>query len=230
MELAGHTQHARHQPIGRRNRPLRFAAAQHPPPGRSGDFCQVRHDRDDSSTFFFGDVSGNGDAVAPIAERVRAIVDRRVEERSGPAALLTAVNQDLYGRLRPECFVSAVVARIEWRRASIRLASAGHLGPFVRGRSGQVIAAAGPGGPPLGIVERQSYAEYSRNLALGDTVVFASDGVTDRFASPSDPLGEIGLMNRLSWAAHLDLSDLCQCLLDSTRGHSDASVLAVRLI
>jgi phosphoserine phosphatase RsbU/P len=219
----------RFRPGSRRARSrLRLASAQWPPPGRSGDIFRVFDHHDGSSTLFFGDVSGNGDDAAPVVDNLHLILERRWRGPSSARALLAAVNDDLERQIPQDRFVSAIAARIDAAGSTIRVASAGHLGPFVKGRRGGVTRIGRPGGPPLGILPHQSYDETCASLAIGDTVVFATDGVTDRFACAADPSGETGLMERLRrWPA--GLAGTCRRLLSAAAAGTDATVLAVQV-
>jgi sigma-B regulation protein RsbU (phosphoserine phosphatase) len=217
------------RPVGRPAKArLRLAAAQWPPPGRSGDYFGVFDQVDGSSTLFFGDVSGNGSDAAPTVASLRSILERRCRRAPSPGALLAAVNDELERQVAPDRFVSAIAARIDAAGSTVQVASAGHLGPLVRTGRGQVVRIGPSGGPPLGIFSRQEYTESCAELAIGDTVIFATDGITDSFAVPADPLGENGLMERLRrWPA--DLAGTCRRLLRNAARGADATVLAVQV-
>ena len=221
---------------------VRFASAQWPPPERSGDFFEFflddhDDDSDGSGTFFFGDVSGNGMDAAGFAVQVRALLDEHVRQLSPhtqPRIILATLNEVLEKETVSGRFVAAVAARIDARHRAIHIASAGHLGPFVRRRWGRVVRVCWPSGPPIGIVHGQHYDETHFDLGIEDAVVFASDGVTDRFATAADPVGETGLMERLA-RLNAEPAELSRKLLRAgsppphSRRQSDAMVLTVML-
>jgi two-component system, chemotaxis family, sensor kinase Cph1 len=220
------------RPVGStRPRPrLTTASAQWPPRTHSGDILELLENADGSTTIFVGDVAGNGPAAAAVAARSRPDVRRQLSSSCSPGRCLERLNDALESTLEANLFLTAVVARIDADFQTIQVASAGHLGPFLRRRSGSSVTLSAGGGPPLGIVRQHRYHQVAFSLAPGDTVVFATDGVTDRFATRSDFSGQSGLLaalDRLPGPA----ADICGRLLWSRPAATlpDASVLALQL-
>jgi chemotaxis family two-component system sensor kinase Cph1 len=208
-----------------------LAIAQWPPRAHSGDILEMLENDDGSTTIFVGDVAGNGPEAAAVAARSRPDIRRQLGACGSPRRCLEGLNDAFEGTLEANLFLTAVVARIDAHFQTIQVASAGHLGPFLRRRSGGSVALSPGGGPPLGIVRQHHYRRQAAfALQPGDTVVFATDGITDRFAAPSDFSGQSGLLaalDRLPGRA----ADICGRLLWSRPGASspDASVLALQL-
>ena len=232
MQPAASTIAAASRPIRARPAPglagLRLASAQWPPRHRSGDFLHVHRDRDGSTTIFLGDVSGNGAQAAPLAAHADRLLGRHFHRCGDLGGALESLNDDLERTLADEVFVTAVAARIDARRRTLRLASAGHLGPFLRCRSG-CVSLSRPSGPPLGIRAGTSYGgEVVFDLAIGDLLVFATDGVSDRHATAADPTGEDGLLALLERMAP-EPSSVCRRLLWGRPPSTDATVVAVLL-
>jgi serine phosphatase RsbU (regulator of sigma subunit) len=143
---------------------------------------------------------------------------------------MQALNDALARQLDEALFITAVAARIEAGGLAMQVVSAGHLGPFVRrGRGGSEVVAQ-PGGPPLGLFSSQRYGEVDFRLEPHDVLLFATDGVTDQFASPRDHSGQAGLLQRLSKLPARP-SAMCRRLLwtASPAVDVDATVLAVQL-
>jgi serine phosphatase RsbU (regulator of sigma subunit) len=207
---------------------LQLASAQWPPPDRSGDFLHVRRDPEGGTTIFLGDVSGNGARAAPLAARAGRLLGRHLHRPGDLGGLLQSFNDDLEQTLTDDLFVTAVAARIDTRRRTLRLASAGHLGPFLRARTG-CLSLSRPSGPPLGIRAGTQYGgEVVFDLTIGDLLVFATDGVSDRFATHADPTGEDGLLTSLDRLSP-DPSSVCRRLLGARPPSTDATVVAVKL-
>jgi serine phosphatase RsbU (regulator of sigma subunit) len=210
---------------------LKVASAQWPPAGRSGDLVDVHRDLDGGATIFLGDVSGNGPSVAPTAERLRRLVRRHVHHCASLRGGFEALSDDLSAELASDAFITAVAARIDARGRTVRVVSAGHLGPFVRRCLGGSQPIATRPGLPLGIVRGQRYPHQARlELDAEDTIVFATDGVTDRFATRQDECGEAGLLAELGRLPARPAA-LCRRLLWSRPAQltSDATVLAVQV-
>jgi phosphoserine phosphatase RsbU/P len=214
---------------GRRGR-LALASAQWPPPDQSGDLLVVRRATNDQVTILLADVAGNGPEAAGLSAWARGVCERELSATAPPGQLLEAMNRICADRLPGHLFITALAGHVDPRRGTLRLASAGHLGPIVRRWTGGSLPAAPPGGPPLGIVRDQRYPETRTRLHAGDLVVFATDGISDRFASERDWSGESGLaarLNRLSW----DPSAICRRLLwdGQTGAETDATAVVVQV-
>ena len=208
---------------------MRLASAQTPGPGSTGDLIDVQRDDDGRTTIFLGDVSGNGEAAASIAGRTRRLVRRHLLSWVSLPAGFASLNDALEATLAPDIFMTAVAARIDARFGSLEVVSAGHLGPLVRRARGGSRALGTRPGPPLGLVRNQQFpAVTSFDLEPDDTIVFATDGVTDRFVTRRDHHGQTGLLGELA-ALPLGPSSLCRRLLGTAGGaHCDATVLAVQ--
>jgi serine phosphatase RsbU (regulator of sigma subunit) len=209
---------------------LRLASAPWPPAGRSGDLVDV-HLGLDGATIFLGDVSGNGLSVAPTAERLRRLVRRHLHHCASLRRGLEALSDALSGELARDAFITAVAARIDTRERTVNVVSAGHLGPFVRRRQGGSRPITTQPGLPLGILRGQRYPHQAMlKLDVEDTIVFATDGVTDRFATWQDACGEAGLLAELG-RLPASPAALCRRLLWSQPAQltTDATVLAVQL-
>jgi serine phosphatase RsbU (regulator of sigma subunit) len=210
---------------------LRIATKQIALSGSGGDFFEVVSHQDGSVSAALADVCGNGPQAALVATSLRPVLRAALVRGGSPAAVLDALNRWLVRErtVEDDRFVTAVAVRIDQRRRHVELASAGHLGPFVRRRSGRVESLTSLPGVPLGMLARESYAEVSRALAPEDAVVLATDGITDALASPADPLGERALLGRLAWAPHA-AAGICHALLrDGATPRDDATVAVLQL-
>jgi serine phosphatase RsbU (regulator of sigma subunit) len=211
---------------------LTTASAQWPPRDHSGDLVEVLDDAPGGgTTIFVGDVAGNGPRAAAIAARSRPEIRRQLRAGRALPHTLACLNDLFEDALDPSLFVTAVVAHIDPDLRTIDVASAGHLGPFLRRRRGGCASLSPTAGPPLGIVRGHRFRrQVTFSLEPGDTVVFATDGVTDRFAARPDFSGATGLLAALGRLPGRP-ADICRRLLWSgaSTDDVDASVLAVQL-
>ncbi len=97
-----------------------------------------------------GDVSGKGLHAAMTVALIVGAIRSTVEMTEEPAAILTALNRRLYGRLH-HGFATCLVVKMEKGGACL-LANAGHLPPFLNGTEIQL-----PPALPLGIVPEAEY-------------------------------------------------------------------------
>ncbi len=208
---------------------LQVASKQRAPLGRGGDFFEVFQHRDDRVTTVMADVCGNGPGAAAHVSDIRWVLRQHLARAEGPAAILSAVNEYLLARKTSDRFVTAVCARIDLRAGRAEVASAGHLGPFVKRANGGVESLANGAGLALGILPGQSYQETSLDLFPEDALVLATDGITDRLASANDLLGERALLRRLAAAPH-GIAQICDSLLGAgAQSGADATVVVLQL-
>jgi len=208
---------------------LRVASKQRAVAGRGGDFFEVFQHRDDRVTTVMADVCGNGPGAAAHVSDIRWILRQHLARAEAPAAILSAVNEWLITRKAPDRFVTAVCARIDVRLGRAEVASAGHLGPFVKRANGGVESLANRAGLALGILPGQAYQETALDVHPEDALVLATDGITDRLASPSDLLGERALLRRLAAAPH-GIEQICDCLLGAEAlAGADATIVVLQL-
>ena len=102
--------------------------------------------------------------------------------------MLASLNADLIARqARTNRFVTAVYAVINCRSRVLTLAGAGHPSPIYMNASGETELLETPGGL-LGVFEDESYDQIERELAVGDRILFYSDGFEQAFPeADADP-------------------------------------------
>lgn len=203
---------------------FRVAAAQWPVAERSGDLFEVTTFPDGSISIVLADVCGNGPTAAAIGARVRALVAARAPGLRRPGELLGVLGEVIERQLPLDRFVCALAIHLAGD-GHLRLARAGHLGPYLL-REGCAVACTGAAGPPLGIFAGVTYDEVDLHLAAGDVLVLATDGVSDRFATAADHTGSDGLCTRLGGLGRGE--NLCRRLLWAAAPlAADATVLTI---
>ena len=121
-----------------------------------------------------GDVSGKGLEVAATAAMVRFFVEARTFDCPRPAEVLAQTNAILLGRMPRELFCPAFLAVVHGRR--MRWCNAGHPAPQLL-RAAGAVEQLGTTGLPLGIQADGQYEEHEAQLAAGDVLVAATDGL-----------------------------------------------------
>jgi len=124
-----------------------------------------------------GDVSGKGSAAALYGAVAIGALRSLSPQKHPPAEMLRAVNGFLGERRIEGRFMTLCFATWNRRRRRLRIANAGQEEPFLLhdGRCEKIKLP----GFPLGLNEDAVYDERSLGLALGDIVVFHSDGIGD---------------------------------------------------
>jgi serine phosphatase RsbU (regulator of sigma subunit) len=209
---------------------LKMATKQSALFGMTGDFFEVFQHRDERVSTVMADVCGKGPAAAVVVAAVRPVLRHCLARGDAPGMVLALVNDWLMRLGMHDSFVTALAVRIDVRASRAEIASAGHIGPFLRKRSGGVQAlTVAVGGVPLGMLPAQTYPEVVLDLEPDDALVLVTDGVTDPLASEADVLGEHGLLRRLERAPH-GTADICHALLaDAEPARDDATVLVLQL-
>jgi serine phosphatase RsbU (regulator of sigma subunit) len=162
---------------------VRFAAEYIPAIGTvdvGGDFYDILEMPDGRWLMVLGDVSGKGVAAAAITGLVRNVMRVLVREGRPVPEILVRINEELAeqgsGRFATLA-VAAVDAGGPTVRAEIYLA--GHERPIVVRTSG-VTEAVGHNGSALGLLPRINIVAADVMMSPGDTLVFFTDGVTER--------------------------------------------------
>jgi serine phosphatase RsbU (regulator of sigma subunit) len=208
---------------------LRIATKQRTRLGRGGDFFEVFQHRDGPVSTVMADVAGNGPRAAVPVSDLRWAFRQRLARGESPGQVLAAVNDWLLGQSVHELLVTALCIRIDVLTGVAEIASAGHLGPFVKRRSGIAESLTPAPALPLGILVGEFYGQISTVLALQDALVMATDGITDRLATADDPLGEQGLLRHLREAPP-SAPHICDALLALGSEHDhDATVVVVQM-
>jgi serine phosphatase RsbU (regulator of sigma subunit) len=208
---------------------LNVAAKQSAPAGNNGDFFEVIQQRDGRVTAVVADVCGNGPSAAAPVGGLRWILRQEIARGGSPGEVLGALNDWMVAQRIDDRFVTAVCVRIDAVTCLVEIASAGHLGPFVKRAAGGAEDLPRAVGLALGILPGQVYRETCVELAPEDALVLATDGITDRLASAEDQLGQQALLERLA-RARLGTESICSALLGSdARATEDATVLVMQM-
>ena len=135
-----------------------------------------------------GDVSGKGAPAALYGALVSGLMRELVADRHAPSKLLLELNRALLSRKIEARYLTALYT--EWNPAdrTLRLANAGLPRPllFSRGKVTPIDVS----GIPLGLIGVSEYEDLTITLGSGDTVVFASDGITESEDAVREQFGD----------------------------------------
>ena len=154
------------------------------------------------SRIALADVSGHGQAVAALGEKLRELMQRhlRVLEQVG---LMRELNRAVREELGDVHYATMVAVGWHSRRGLLVMTNAGHPPPLWYRASRQewswletrrVSERDRPAGVPLGLLDDISYDRTVVKLQLGDLVVLYSDGASDAMSPAGDELGRDGLI------------------------------------
>ena len=207
---------------------ISIATRQRGPVGHGGDFFEIVQHREGHLSVLVADVCGNGPSAAVPVSRLRWLVRQHLASDESPGAMLALLNDAILAGNEPDLFVTAVCLQVDPPAYTMRVACAGHLGPFVKRACGDAQELSTPEGAALGIMPAQSYDEKQLDLDPEDAIVLVTDGVTDPLGTSSSPLGQAGLLAELS-RARPSAESICAALLGTKPIEHDATVVVLKL-
>lgn len=152
------------------------------------------------------DVAGHGDAVSPLAERLRGLMHRYMNYID-PRKLAIALNQDLSRASQAGRFVTAVVVTFFSPNGRLTVCNAGHPRPAIY-RTAQrcwslldqpdTEARLGVNNLPLGVLEESGYIGGELVLEPGDVVLLYSDCLLEARDESGALLAHEGLLEVLN--------------------------------
>ncbi len=141
------------------------------------------------------DVSGKGTAAALLMSATRGMLRSLASMASGPAEVLTRLNNMLLEDFPCGRFVTMVYAELDPAKRTLRLASAGHLPPLLIDPAGHRWIETEQG-LPLGVAASK-YSEVEITLNEGSQVALYSDGITEAAEDDGEEYGSERLLAQL---------------------------------
>jgi len=173
------------------------------------------------------DVSGKGTAAALLMSATRGMLRSLASMSSGPAEVLTRLNNMLVEDFPSGRFVTMVYAELDPATHTLRLANAGHLPPLLIEPPGHRWIAT-EDGLPLGVASSK-FSETEIILGEHSRVAFYSDGITEAALDSGEEYGPERLLAHMqSPDASLEtlLADVKK-FVNGTGLRDDATVIMV---
>lgn len=179
-------------------RDTRLRIATHYTPGRrrallGGDFYDVIEDAQGCLHAVIGDVAGHGPDEAAVGVCLRIGWRTLVLAGTEPDEILPRLQEVLDAERHDRgVFATLAMLQIEPERNAMTLRSAGHPSPLLVSPEPRPLAA-GPGGPPLGVVDEPEWSSLTVALEPGWGVLLYTDGLVEGLRPDGARLGEDGL-------------------------------------
>ncbi len=141
------------------------------------------------------DVSGKGTAAALLMSATRGILRSLAQTSSGPAEVLTRLNNMMIEDFPSGRFVTMVYAELDPPSRVLRIANAGHLSPLLVEPSGYRWINH-EHGLPLGI-SASKFSETAVTLGDHSRIAFYSDGITEAEIEPGEEYGAERLLAQM---------------------------------
>jgi sigma-B regulation protein RsbU (phosphoserine phosphatase) len=144
---------------------------------------------------FLADASGHGTPATVMMAITHSIAHSFPGPPQPPGEMLSYLNAQLTSRYTVEndSFVTAFYGIYDPQTHILNFALAGHNPPRWRRSDGTIQPLGDNAGLPLGVSDGEHYPETSQKLAVGDTVLFYTDGVTEASNSSNMQFGTDGL-------------------------------------
>jgi serine phosphatase RsbU (regulator of sigma subunit) len=197
-----------------------------------GDVFDVYQISDRLALLIIADVSGKGIDAAVLTAFIKFTIRGIALRHTDPGAILAEFNAAFSRAVRnPYLFVSMFVGLLDTQTFELRYASAGHDSAFLR-RSDSVRQLAVTG-PVLGVMD-EPFETCTIALRAGDTLVLATDGLTEARDRSGNLLHEVGamrLIDRSPAGAQALADDLVSQVLAvaGNRLRDDLALLVVRI-
>jgi sigma-B regulation protein RsbU (phosphoserine phosphatase) len=132
-----------------------------------------------------------------------------------PAEILARANDDLSRENESQTFVTVVLALLDARSGTGRIAVAGHEAPFILSEAGARVMTGLSRQPPLGAMEDYPYRSDPLSLEPGEALFLFSDGVTEAEDGVEDFFGRDRLAITLGHAAMAPAEGVVRSVLDA---------------
>jgi sigma-B regulation protein RsbU (phosphoserine phosphatase) len=198
-----------------------------------GDVFDVYRLSENRALILIADISGKGVDAAVLTAFVKFMVRAIALRNSVPMAILTEFNVVLSKAVGdPYIFVSMFVGLLDTDTFGLTYASGGHDTAFVRRRDD--VAQLAITGPVLGVME-EPFGSETIYLQPGDTLVLATDGLTEVRNGAGEQLsgqGAMELIARASRGAQQLADELAAAVRvrGGSRVRDDLAILAIRVL
>jgi len=175
------------------------------------------------------DVSGKGTAAALLMSATRGMLRSLAQTGSGPAEVLTRLNNMMIEDFPSGRFVTMVYAELDPSSRVLRIANAGHLAPLLVEPSGHRWIKH-EHGLPLGI-SASKFSETEVTLGENSRIAFYSDGITEAEIDAGEEYGAERLLAQMQ-SPEVSVDGLLADVKRFTNGtglRDDATVILVKV-
>jgi hypothetical protein len=166
-----------------------WAAALTPAGQIGGDFYDFVQQSPGTWTVLIADVSGKGIPAAMALTLLRSTFRSLAREGAAPAEVARRLAAALYDEWLGIPYVTCIIARFDIASRWLTYTNAGHPPGVVLGVNGRRYLT--QGGPPLGLLQDESFQEETIALHTGDTCVMVTDGITDALEASVPALADL---------------------------------------
>jgi|GEM_PF-5049308 len=174
-----------------------------------GDFYDIIDMGGDRVAVAIGDISGKGLAAARHTLAGKGAIRSFALDDPRPASVLERANSVIAEEIPTNAFITALYALMDLTSGRVGFAVAGHPAPVLI-RNSRASFVSQVGGPPLGVVAGQAYAENTLVLQAEDRLVLFTDGITEARDDEGRFFADVGLLDVLQSHADADPQQLAE--------------------
>ena len=184
------------------------------------------------------DVSGKGTSASFYMAELKGIMMQLASDVRTPKALLTELNEKLFGNIDRQAFVSMIYGIIDSTAKSFTFARAGHNSLLYLSINGDYSFLTPPGiglGLVSGVLFAENLKEVSIPLKKDEMLVFYTDGITEAMNDQKEEYGEerllqVSLKCRVKTAPEVKntILESVDSFLGSCQAHDDQTMIIVK--
>jgi len=172
----------------------------------SGDYFDYLPVDDEHLGIAIADVSGKGIPASLIMAMCRSAVRSQAPGHLSPAAVLRAVNRQLYPDMKEDMFISMAYVVVNRQTGEALLARAGHDAPLIYRAETHEVERLNPKGMAVGIdsggVFDRFCTDFPFRFGRGDLLLLYTDGLTEALDAEGNEFGVERLTRELLESAH----------------------------
>ncbi len=167
------------------------------------------------------DVSGHGPGAAVEVAMIDAILRTyQGNIESGPAHVVSYINQHFFTRQLRGGFVTGVLCSYNSASKTFYYASAGHLPIIIKRKNGAVEVLENNDGIPIGVEREFDWKEQEVTLDSGDLIILMTDGITEALSLQQEQFSFEKLIEILKDSDHSNPDPLLEEILDVFNVHT----------
>ena len=177
-----------------------------------GDLYDFFMPDEDHLCLVIGDVSGKGFPAALFMMLAMALIHHVAMRETSPAAILTAVNDEICSRNPEEMFVTVWLGILELSTGKLTAANAGHEYPAMKKPDGHFELVKDRHGFVIGGMAGVRYREYTLQMEPGSRLLVYTDGVAEANNAQEELFGTDRMIEALKQAENGAPSEIIAAL------------------
>lgn len=170
-----------------------------------------------------GDVSGKGVPASLLMAVTRTVLRAKAKSGMQSNDLVNLINNSLCDDQDTRLFVTYFLAIIDISSGEIDYTNAGHNPPVIISNDEEIYFLTSPQSYPLGISHRKEYESCTRELTVGDKIVFYTDGITESMSKKDEMFSEKLLLESISRSAGKSTKEITLQLFDDVKIFSEGA-------